>query len=84
MDPRVVAFGQAVRARRTGLGLTQEQLAERAGLHPNFVSLIERGKTHAALDVVFAVADALETAAATLVGAAETEPARRRRRNEAG
>ncbi len=84
MDPRVVAFGQAVRARRTGLGLTQEQLAERAGLHPNFVSLVERGKTHAALDVVFAVADALEIAAATLVGAAETEPVRRRRRNEAG
>ena len=83
MDPRVAAFGRAVRARRTELGLTQEQLAERAGLPPNFVSLIERGKTHAVLDAIFAVADALETAAAALVADAEAGPARPRRRTEA-
>lgn len=37
------AFGQRVREVRVEKGMTQEQLAEAAGLHPTFVSNIERG-----------------------------------------
>ncbi len=37
------AFGQRVREVRLEAGLTQEQLAERAELHPTFISNVERG-----------------------------------------
>jgi len=79
MDERLDSFGRAVRARRKEMRLTQEQLAERAGLHPNSISLIERGQTNAGLDVLFAIADALDIAAATLVNAAETARTKGRR-----
>lgn len=58
---RIKEFGQAVRSLRLARGLTQEQLAEKAGLHINSVSLVERGLTPAALDTICAIADALET-----------------------
>ena len=41
-DPRK-PLGQTIRNRRETLGLTQEQLAERAGLHWTFISGVERG-----------------------------------------
>jgi ribosome-binding protein aMBF1 (putative translation factor) len=41
-DPRK-PLGQTIRARREALGLTQEQLAEKAGLHWTFISGVERG-----------------------------------------
>ncbi len=37
------AFGQRVREVRHAKGLTQEVLAEAAGLHPTFISNVERG-----------------------------------------
>ena len=43
-DPALVALGMAVRARRIDRGFTQERLAEEAGLHPRYVSDIERGR----------------------------------------
>ena len=42
-------FGDAVRARREGLGLTQEDLADRADLHRTYVSDIERGSRNVSL-----------------------------------
>ena len=36
-------FGTAVKFRREELGLTQEELAERAGIHRTYLSDIERG-----------------------------------------
>jgi transcriptional regulator with XRE-family HTH domain len=41
-DPRK-PLGLAIRKRREELGLTQEQLAERADLHWTFISGVERG-----------------------------------------
>lgn len=38
-----VAFGQRVREVRTEKDLTQEAVAEAAGLHPTFISNVERG-----------------------------------------
>jgi transcriptional regulator with XRE-family HTH domain len=67
----LLAFGQAVKKRRKGLRMTQEQLAERAQLHVNFVSLVERGASAPALDSVQAIAIALSTRASTLIRAAE-------------
>lgn len=42
--PSLVALGQVVRTLRIARGLTQEGLAEAAGLHPRYVSDIERGQ----------------------------------------
>jgi transcriptional regulator with XRE-family HTH domain len=45
-DPRTnprKSLGQTIRVRREALGLTQEQLAEKAGLHLTFISGVERG-----------------------------------------
>jgi transcriptional regulator with XRE-family HTH domain len=56
----VVAFGLVVREERTRLGLSQKQLAELAGLHRNFVILVEQGASAIALDSVEAIAAALE------------------------
>ena len=39
-----VVFGDLLRQHRSAAGLTQEELAERAGLSPDAISLLERGE----------------------------------------
>jgi transcriptional regulator with XRE-family HTH domain len=56
---RIAAFGQVIRKRRKTQGLSQEALAEKADLHTNYVSLVERGLSAPALDTICALADAL-------------------------
>jgi transcriptional regulator with XRE-family HTH domain len=56
---RIKEFGQAVRSLRLMRGLSQEELAEKAGLHVNSISLVERGLTPPALDTICSIADAL-------------------------
>lgn len=52
-------FGNLVRARRTELGLTQEQLAEIAGMHFTYVSSTERGERNISLANIEKLAEAL-------------------------
>ncbi|NMG56027.1 helix-turn-helix domain-containing protein [Aromatoleum aromaticum] len=56
-----------IRTLRKAQGLSQEALAERAGLHRNFVSLIERGKNQPTVDTLFRLAEALGVTAVELV-----------------
>lgn len=42
-------FGDAVRAAREHLGLTQEELAERAQIHRTYLSDVERGSRNLSL-----------------------------------
>jgi transcriptional regulator with XRE-family HTH domain len=44
-------FGVAVRRRRMRANITQEKLAELAGIHPTYVGMIERGIRNPTLDV---------------------------------
>jgi len=58
--PERKAFGLKVRMRRFEMGLTQEELAERAELHPTYVGSVERGERNIALENIIAIAKALE------------------------
>jgi transcriptional regulator with XRE-family HTH domain len=53
-------FGERLRALRASAGLSQEALAEKAGLHRNYIGHIERGEKTASLDVMVRLAGALE------------------------
>lgn len=52
-------FGQRLRSIRLAKGLTQEELAEKAGLHATYIGIIERGKQGASLDTIEKLAQAL-------------------------
>jgi transcriptional regulator with XRE-family HTH domain len=70
-EPIAVTFGAVLRERREAAGISQEQLADRAGLHRTYVSLIERGKRTASIEVVRKVAGALGVSMAELIEATE-------------
>jgi transcriptional regulator with XRE-family HTH domain len=61
------AFGKAVRARRKALKLTQEELADRAGVHPTYVGDVERGERNIALINILKIAKALGVKAGRLL-----------------
>jgi transcriptional regulator with XRE-family HTH domain len=63
---RISGFGEAVRSLRREHGLSQEALAEKANLHTNYISLVERGLSAPALDTICALADALGVTVSTL------------------
>ena len=55
-------FGSNLRHQRDAAGLTQEELAYRAGLNRTTISLLERGKRMPGLDTMAALAVALDLA----------------------
>jgi transcriptional regulator with XRE-family HTH domain len=63
---RQARLGKALKAVRTGQGLTQEDLAAKAGLHPTYISDIERGARNPSWDVVARLAEGLGVATAAL------------------
>jgi transcriptional regulator with XRE-family HTH domain len=74
-DTRVLpaAFGRAIRELRTGEGLSQEALAERAGLHRTYIGGIERGERNVSLVNIGLLADVLGVDLPTLMAAVERE-----------
>lgn len=74
-------FGAAVRARRKHLGISQEALAERAGLHRTYIADVERGARNLSLSSIEKLARALEVHISTLfthAGEAKVEGAKTR------
>lgn len=63
-----VTFGCEVRRRRSALGLTLEQLAERSGLTPNYIGTVENGRRDPSLSTVLALAEGLGVPAGELLG----------------
>ena len=55
-----ILFGNAVRKRRKELGLSQEDFADKAGIHRTYVSSIELGKVQVSIRIAAQLADALE------------------------
>ena len=59
--PVRLAFGKAVRIRREELDLTQEELAEKASLHPTYIGSVEkRGERNIALENIVILGKALK------------------------
>jgi transcriptional regulator with XRE-family HTH domain len=56
-----------VRRRRESAGVSQETLADRAGLHRTYISLLERGLRMPSIGVVQHLASALETTMTSMV-----------------
>jgi ribosome-binding protein aMBF1 (putative translation factor) len=75
-------FGIVVRKRREGSGLSQENLADLAGIHRTYVSSIELGKVRLGLDVAKKVADGLKLPLSELIAEAEREHHRRLKKRE--
>jgi transcriptional regulator with XRE-family HTH domain len=55
----LIEFGRRVRGHRERLQLSQEELAEAAGLHRNYVGGVERGERNIALQNIVHLARAL-------------------------
>ena len=67
MRERARELGDRVRARRKELGISQEQLGERCGLHRTYIGQVERGEVNVSVRNLMAVADGLGIDIADLV-----------------
>lgn len=59
-DDRVLAFGKRVREVRKKQGISQEKLAELAGIDRSYMGNIERGEKNVTLKKVYEICDALD------------------------
>lgn len=58
-DRSLASFGQAVKAYRIAAGMTQEELAAAAELHPGYLGTVERGEKNISLMNIIAISKAL-------------------------
>jgi len=65
------AFGVVLKRHREKKGISQEALAEKAGVHPTHISLIERFERNPSLNVAKSLASALGVSLADLIREAE-------------
>jgi transcriptional regulator with XRE-family HTH domain len=80
VDDLRLAFGSRVRTMRLALGLSQEQLAERAELHWVYVNGVERGVRNPGLNTIGKLARALGVTPDVLLRIEEMSAPRARRR----
>lgn len=67
MSDLLERFGQKLRQIRERKGISQEKLAELAGLHRTYVSSVERGERNISLQNIGRLAAALEITLARLM-----------------
>ncbi len=65
------AFSQVIRKHRIRKGLSQEALAEAAGIHHTYIGLVERGERKRTIDVAERLARALGRKLSALIAEAE-------------
>ncbi len=63
-------LGMAIKAQRASLGISQEELAHRAGLHRTYISDLERGARNPSIESIEKLAGALQISVAKLFEAA--------------
>lgn len=59
----LATLGDNIKMRRDMLGLTQEALGDKCGLHSTRISELERGRFHPRLDTIALISDALSISA---------------------
>lgn len=72
-SPAHGALGRAIRQSRGRRGISQEELANRSGLHRTYVGGIERGERNPSFTNILRIADALGVRASELLAAMERE-----------
>ena len=77
LSPRHRALGLAIRELRSERGMTQDSLADRAGMSANYVGDTERGERNISVRALWQLADALGTTTADLLHAADTHASAR-------
>ena len=70
-DLYVSALSEALEQRRRELGLSQDEVAQRSGLHRTYISLIERKATNFSIRIFLRLTEALEVDAAEIMQTAE-------------
>ncbi|OJA71631.1 hypothetical protein BGV72_30370 [Burkholderia ubonensis] len=70
---RIASNLKVLRGKR---GMSQEKLADRAGLHRTQLSAIERGRSNVMVDTLVALAEALDVDAVELLVERDEEPIR--------
>ena len=60
------AFGDRVKEMRAQRGWTQEDMAERSGLHRSYLAAIESGSRNPTLDIIVKIANGLHAPVADL------------------
>lgn len=68
-DPIKILVGRALRSVRLQRGMTQENLANACGMHPTYVSDIERGARNPSWKAIVRLAHGLEVPVATIAAA---------------
>ncbi|MEX6424774.1 helix-turn-helix domain-containing protein [Providencia manganoxydans] len=66
-DPRLVAFGEKVRQTRKEKSLSQEALADLAGIDRSYMGHIERGDQNITLTKIYQISDALRVSVSDLI-----------------
>jgi len=66
-------FARQMKRLRLTKGLSQEKLAARAGLHPNYIGSVERAERNISLDNMERIAKALAVPVAELLNAKGTK-----------
>lgn len=66
-EPILVLFGRNVQNHRRALGMSQEQLADRAGVHRTYIGMIERAEKNITLCNIERIANALDLSISDLV-----------------
>lgn len=73
-SPRHQALGDAIRARRLEVGLSQEELGFESGIDRTYVGGVERGERNIGFTNLLRLCDALEIAPSALLMRAEKLP----------
>jgi transcriptional regulator with XRE-family HTH domain len=63
----LIKFGNRVRQIRSNFGWSQEELADRTGLHRTYISGVERGNRNPTISVVFKFAQAFSMSPSDLL-----------------
>ncbi|HEY9791295.1 MAG TPA: helix-turn-helix transcriptional regulator [Candidatus Obscuribacterales bacterium] len=66
------ALGKAIKAKRRQLGMSQEILSEKSGLHRTYISDAERGSRNLSIQSMIRLAGGLDVPLSSLIAEAES------------